>query len=96
MAEQDRSQDRPESIALPAERIREIARSLAIEARSEIEDARGFPILDRPRYDALGEQLADGFAGVLGAAYRQSLQPTAATVTRLHRQACGGEEAKAA
>lgn len=97
MADTNRIPDTPESMALPGERLREIARSLAIEGRGEIEDARGFPILDRAKYDALGDQLTDGFAQVLAAAYRQSWQPSSATVARLHRGSrAEAGEAKAA
>lgn len=67
--------DSPDSLALPRERLSEIARSLSIEALSEIEDARGFPILDRDRWEALRESLAVGFLAVLSIGYRRSIQP---------------------
>lgn len=67
-------EDLPATMALPIDQIREIAGSLSIEGISEIEDARGFPILDRPRWDALRDSIATGFTAVLANAYARSLE----------------------
>lgn len=75
MADQDDNQlDRPESMALDRDRFEEIGRTLATDAIVEVEDARGFPILDRDEWEGLRTRIAAEFADTMHRAYVESLR----------------------
>lgn len=66
--------DLPDTARIHLDRFDEIARTLATDALSEIEDVRGFPFVDREAWEALRAKIAADFTDTMARAYGESLR----------------------